>query len=324
MSGRERTEVSDTRPVVSVIVPSYNSAQYIRQCLQSLRTQRTELPFEIILVDSSDDGTDLIVAREFPEVRMFHYQERHYVGSARNIGVEQATGEIVLFLDTDCIAPPTWVDQMYRAFQSAQADGVGGSIENGTPSSITGTVGFYLEFFRFLPYDNIPYTSLFLLGANCGFRKEVFENIRYYDLYDKTKIGEDFYFSWRLSQQGKKLVFAPSISVRHLNRTGLLKVMRYQYKIGLSACLYRYYVSPKTMHLFMKLPYLSFLLPVIIIPWIGSYVLRRLGIIEFLKFVIMLPLLYSGNYVWAIGFFRELLIKKSNANELGTAVRFLF
>jgi hypothetical protein len=70
------------------------------------------------------------------------------------------------------------------------------------------------------------------------------------------------------------------------------------------------------MHFLMKLPYLTFFLPAIIVPWIGSYVLRRLGIIEFLKFVIMLPLLYGGNYVWAIGFFRELLIKKSNTDEL--------
>jgi len=316
VSDRETTEISDAKPVVSVVIPSYNSAHTIRYCLQSLRVQRTELPFEIILVDSSDDGTDLIVGKEFPEVRMFHYQERHYVGSARNIGIDHVKGEIILFLDTDCIAPFTWIEQMYRAIQSAQADGVGGSIENGTPFSITGTVGFYLEFFRFLPNDDKLNKTSFLLGANCGFRKEVFKNTRYYDLYDEEKVGEDLYFSWRLSQQGKKLIFAPSVYVRHLNRTGLLKILRYQYKFGSGACCYRYYVSPKIMSILMKFPFLTFFLPIAIVPWIGSYVFKRQGILELLKFAIMLPLLYIGNYVWTIGFFRELLIKKSNANEL--------
>jgi glycosyltransferase involved in cell wall biosynthesis len=311
-SGREATEISDAKPVVSVVIPSYNSAQTIRHCLRSLRTQRTELPFEIILVDSSDDGTDLIVEKEFPEVRMFHYQERHYVGSARNVGIEQVKGKIVLFLDTDCIAPPNWVDQLYRTINSKKVDGIGGSIENGTPLSITGTVGFYLEFFHFLPYDDMPYLTPFLIGANCGFRKEVFKNARFCDNYDEKRIGEDFYFTWQLSQQGKKIIFVPSISVRHLNRKGLLKVLRYQYKLGLSACCYRYLVSPEIMRHFIKLPFLIFFLPIAMIPWIGSFVLRRLGIIELVKFMTMFPLLYVGNYIWAAGFYRELLIKKTN------------
>jgi len=138
VSGGEVIKNTNPKPVVSIVIPSYNSRQHIQQCLQSLRVQRTDLPFEIILVDSSDDDTNLIIEKEFSEVNMFHFQERHYVGSARNIGVIHAKGEIVLFLDTDCIAPFNWVEQMYRAIQSTQAAGVGGSIENGSPFSISG------------------------------------------------------------------------------------------------------------------------------------------------------------------------------------------
>ena len=93
-------------PQVSIIIPSYNSASHIRQCLATLRVQRTTIPYEVILVDSSDDGTDHIVGEEFPEVRLFHFAERCSVGKARNIGVEQARAEVVLFLDTDCIPAP--------------------------------------------------------------------------------------------------------------------------------------------------------------------------------------------------------------------------
>jgi len=309
---RKATKSNDLEPLVSVVIPSYRSSQTIRKCLQSLRSQRTDLSFEIILVDSSDDGTDLIVDKEFPEVRLFYYQERRYVGIARNIGVEQAKGNVVLFLDADCIAPPNWVDQMYRTIQSQRVDGIGGSIENGTPLSLSGSVGFYLEFYRFLSYEGMPHISPFLIGANCGFKKGVFKDVRYSDDYDEKSIGEDFYFTWKLSQQGKKIIFAPSISIKHLNRKGWLKVLRYQYKIGQSACNYRYLVSPKIMHYFMKFPFLTFLLPIVVVPWIGSYILRRIGIIEYLKFITMFPLFYVGNNIWAAGFYRELLVKKSN------------
>ena len=105
------TEINkEPDPIVSVVIPSYNSKLWIRECLQAIRSQSTQLPFEVILVDSSNDGSDQIVALEFPEVRLFHFQKQVFVGPARNIGIEKARGEVVLFLDTDCMAEPTWID----------------------------------------------------------------------------------------------------------------------------------------------------------------------------------------------------------------------
>jgi len=303
--------MNDGPPPISVIVPSYNSSACIRQCLQSLLSQECKFPFEIILVDSSDDGTDQIVKDEFPSVRVLHLSERKFVGIARNIGVDHAKGDIILFLDTDCVAPSNWIDGMYRAFERTGADGVGGALKNGTPLSITGTASYYLEFFRFFPKrdstnDIDPERTLFLIGANCGFRKEVFQTLRYYEPnYDNTKVGEDFYFCWLLAQQNKKLIFVPSISVVHLNKTGLLKLFRYQYKFGIGACYYRSHITEGLMSLFIKFSFLSLFLPFAIIPWIGTYVIRNLGVLEFTKYLFMLPLLYTGNCFWAIGFLKQ-------------------
>lgn len=305
------------QPAVSVIIPSYNSSQYIRRCLSSLRDQECDIDFEVILVDSSNDGTGEIVKKEFPEIMVIRRSERTFVGRARNFGIEKARGEIILFLDTDCIAPCDWVDRMYGAIKNSKADGVGGALENGTPSSITGTVGYYLEFFRFFPDNNYkPYNELektsFLVGANCGFKKVLFDNNKYYDGFDESKVGEDFYFCWQLSQQSNKLVFAPGISVKHHNKTGLAEVMKYQYKFGIGACYYRYHVSKGIMNLFLKIPLMSFLIPFAVIPWIGYFVIRRLGKLEFIKYTIMVPLVFMGNYFWAYGFFRQLKnIKKT-------------
>ena len=294
-------------PVVSVVIPSYNSAQYIRQCLRAIQSQSTKLPFEVLLIDSSNDGTEQIVGREFSEIKLFHFQDRRSVGAARNIGVEKARGEVVLFVDTDCIVEPTWIEQMYGAIQEFNADGVGGSVENGTPWSITGSVGFYLEFFRFLAYNGKPNATQFFMGGNSGFKKEVFNATRYND----KSVGDDFIFGWQLTKQKKDILFLPSVSVKHKNKTGLLKVLRYQYKLGAGACSYRFSVTPKIMRPFEILPILSFLIPFGTMAWIGSTVLKRRGILELFKFVILLPFLYIANIVWAAGFYRELKNQKS-------------
>ncbi len=298
------------KPVVSVIIPSYNSSLYIKKCLLAIRAQSTELPFEVIVVDSSNDGADQIVVNEFPEVRLFHFQERLSIGTARNKGLEKARGKVVLFLDTDCIVKHTWIGLMYKAIQDFDADGVGGSVENGTPWSITGSTGFYLEFFRFLANGERPYATPFLMGGNSGFRKEVFRTHATYHRFNDECISEDFIFNLQLRKKGKVLMFLPSVTVRHLNKTGLLKVLRYQYKLGIGAYSYRRIFSSGIIRYLNNLPILTFFMPVGIMVWIGSIVLRRRGVLEFLKFVVLLPFLYMANNVWAMGFYRELIRNK--------------
>ncbi len=306
MAEKQKGKDGEGGPVVSIIIPSYNSAIYVRECLRALRSQSTKLSFEIILIDSSDDGADRIVADEFPEIRLFHFPQRCSVGSARNIGIEKARGEIVLFLDTDCVINPTWIEEMGSAIQRFGADGVCGSLENGTPWNWAGTTGFYLEFFRFLPFDGKPHPTPFLVGGNSGFRREIFRSIRYHD----ASAGDDFTLSWQLAKEGKRLLFLPSVSVRHLNKTGWRKVLHYQYKLGMAACSYRSQVDPNLVRHLEKFSILTFLMPLAVLPWIGFVVLRRRGVLEFLKFAVLLPLFYLANNFWALGFYQALKNRK--------------
>ena len=61
---------------VSVVIPSYNSRGTIRACLESVLGQETELTYEVLVADSSDDGTDEIIRADFPGVRLIHSRER--------------------------------------------------------------------------------------------------------------------------------------------------------------------------------------------------------------------------------------------------------
>jgi len=305
-----RTVHGSTIPLVSVVIPSYQAARHIRSTLQALVTQKTDLPHEIIVVDSSTDETPWIVEREFPQIRLLRRPERCHVGAARNLGVEAARGGVILFIDTDAIPCPTWLDQMARSIRDDNADAVGGAMSNGTPWSVTGSAGFYLEFFRFVGSGRRHRAARHLVGGNSGFRREILSRTPYAD----HSVGEDMLFSARLARQGKKLVFLERASVLHMNRTGFRIVLSYQRKLGSGTYFYRSHDSPEQLHSFRAIPPLVFLLPFVVMLWIGLSLLHRRTIIDFLRFVLILPVCFVANMSWARGFYDAL--QEANRSHL--------
>jgi glycosyltransferase involved in cell wall biosynthesis len=85
-------------PLVSVVIPAYNVAQYIGRALRSVVSQGVDL--EAIVVDDGSSDSTAVIARSFQRVRQVAGPHRG-VSSARNIGIAQARGEFVAFLDAD-------------------------------------------------------------------------------------------------------------------------------------------------------------------------------------------------------------------------------
>jgi len=93
-----------TRPLVSIVVPVYNSEAFLRETLESIFALEYE-PFEVIVVDDgSTDGSGAI-ARSFPAVRYLR-QENRGPAAARNAGIAVAEGEFVAFVDSDDLVLP--------------------------------------------------------------------------------------------------------------------------------------------------------------------------------------------------------------------------
>lgn len=133
---KEPSPADDRPPVsVTVLIPAYNAAGTIWATLSSLLAQGFEEPYEIIVVDSSSDETPRVIADEFPTVHLIHRDQQTDPGTARNLGIVQARGEIIACIDADCIAPSDWLRRMVAA-QRAGHEVVGGTIENGNPDSL--------------------------------------------------------------------------------------------------------------------------------------------------------------------------------------------
>ena len=100
-------------PLISVVVPVYNTEQYLHRCIDGILSQ-TYTNFELLLIDDgSSDGSENICdkyAEKDPRVRVFH-KENGGVSSARNLGLDNANGEWVTFVDSD-----DWISEDYFSF----------------------------------------------------------------------------------------------------------------------------------------------------------------------------------------------------------------
>jgi len=108
---------------ISVVVPTYNvesTRGTMRQCLESVVSQDAPAD-EIIVVDSSDDGTTDVIREFEPAVRLIHLPQPTFAGDALNLGVREASGEAIAFIDSDCVAERTWIKGIREGY--AQNDG---------------------------------------------------------------------------------------------------------------------------------------------------------------------------------------------------------
>jgi glycosyltransferase involved in cell wall biosynthesis len=215
--------------MISVIIPSYNSENTIKQCLGSLINQTYEGEYEIILVDSSDDKTPEIVNSQYPNVKLVHLKSKTDPGTARNIGIRQARGEIIALIDSDCFAMTDWLKRIVEA-HGITYNIVGGVVVNGNAvDDIIGWAGYLAEFREFLP--GLPKMEVnHIPTCNISYKRIIFE--RYGSFQGKYYPQEDLIFNYGLIRQGERILRDPSIVVAHQHRSGLLDFLHHQKRIG--------------------------------------------------------------------------------------------
>ena len=111
-------------PYFSIIIPVYNVAPYLRECLDSVLAQ-TFTDWEAICVDDgSTDGSGAILDEYAEKDRRFCLvrQENQGVGAARNVGLKQALGKYIVFLDADDSIPTNWLGSFHDVIGKSKCD----------------------------------------------------------------------------------------------------------------------------------------------------------------------------------------------------------
>ncbi len=117
-------------PTVSVVVPAYGVEDYLPECLDSLRAQTWRRWEAVVVDDGSPDRSGEIAddyASRDPRIRVVHVANGG-LGSARNVGVSHATGELLAFLDSDDVLPPDSLAVLVGSITASGSDFATGSV----------------------------------------------------------------------------------------------------------------------------------------------------------------------------------------------------
>jgi len=94
--------------LISIIILNYNGGKVLLDCIDSV-LKTVECKIEVILIDNgSNDNSQIICKKKFPQIILI--QNKENIGlSARNVGIEKANGDFIVFLDSDTVVEPSWL-----------------------------------------------------------------------------------------------------------------------------------------------------------------------------------------------------------------------
>ena len=223
-------------PKVSVIVCSYNGGQTLEACLRSLKKLNYS-DYEVVLVDDgSKDNTKEIVSHH-PWVKTIH-QPNMGLSVARNVGAAHASGEILAYTDSDCMADPDWLYYLVGTLLSGDYAGVGGPnisppAQNWHQACVAAAPGGPSHvLLTDVVAEHIP-------GCNMAFHRWAFDKVGGFDP-EYRKAGDDVDFCWRLQQEGQVIAFSPSAIVWHYRRFTLKAFRKQQEGYGEAESLLRF------------------------------------------------------------------------------------
>jgi len=208
--------VNDNYPFVSIIVPVYNGERTIGNCIESLISLNyPNSKYEVIIVDNNSRDATLKIVQKYPVKSLIENRIQSSYAT-RNTGLKKATGKIIAFTDSDCIAHKDWVMKSVECFQDETIGCVAGKIEGYSPSN-------YIEEYlvrsgaltqgstRFLPYAQT---------ANAVYRREVFDKIGCFE--ENWISGGDADLTWRmLLHSGYRIQHCDEALIYHVHRSTL-------------------------------------------------------------------------------------------------------
>jgi len=208
--GSGRYERGKPSPRVSVVIVTHNDVDNLVDCLRSLAEQEYQAAaIEIVVVDDgSTDGTADALRREHTSVRVIS-KPNEGADVSRNRGIEESTGEIIAFIDSDCAALPDWLTRMVGRLVEEPNTVIGGRVlhRGSFWQRLTGIADFgEYQGLQFKEISAIP-------TCNMGLGRAILGGVRFDPRL--ARAGGDTLFAETLRRKGAKLIYDPAVVVVH-------------------------------------------------------------------------------------------------------------
>ena len=207
------------RPTFSVVIPNYNYGRFLKESIESVLHQ-TVKPVDIIVVDDGSSDNSLDVLAGFENKIKVIQQENSGVGVARNTGVENSTGDIIAFLDSDDIWRPNKLEKQLEVFMTDNEIGLVSCgmeefDENGN------IIGLYMDADEGWIADKMITfeANVVVSGSAIAIKREVFEEVEGFDKRRELHPSEDWELCYRIACVSK-IAFVNELLVNYRNHGG--------------------------------------------------------------------------------------------------------
>jgi len=199
-------------PRLSVVIGVHNAESVIAECLAALEQQQERAQAEVIVADSSTDGTPEIVRRQFPAVRLLHADAPLTLPELRGRGIGASRGEIIAILDPYSIVDERWILETLNAHDTHSHAAIGGSVDlhDACRGSLLAWSIYINEYGMFMP-PVLHGETWILPGSNIAYkRRALFDEADRprFDVFWKTFANQG------LASSGQPLLLVPGMGVR--------------------------------------------------------------------------------------------------------------
>ena len=202
-------------PAVTIVVPTRGRAAYLEITLDSLRRQRTDTPYELLVVGDGAGDATREVAERFG-ARVIEHAEPRGLNASRNAGVREASAELIAFVDDDVLVPPGWLDALVEgAARHPDAEAFGGPIRprfEGRAPRACGREDPPITTLDLGPEDR---EAEMVWGANFAIRRSAAERIGEFDESFDRGHGDEEDWLLRLRAGGGRIVYLAGAGLDH-------------------------------------------------------------------------------------------------------------
>lgn len=197
---------------ISVIIPAYNAQKTLRETLASVYASEFK-DYEVMVIDDLSNDQTVEIAKEF-NCRIRKSEGYRNRALARNTGIKESRGEILVFIDSDIVIKPDSLGLIWNNFQdNPEISGLTGMLSKYTPDGnfLTQYKNLYLHYI----FKNMPKEIEFLYGGICALRREaIYKHNLFFD--KEIARANDTELGARITQKGLKIFLIQDLIVTHL------------------------------------------------------------------------------------------------------------
>ena len=224
---------------ISIIVPFYNAEDHIKDCAESLLSQKYPTnDYEIIFVDNNSTDSSIDIVKSYPQIKLLS-ESKQGSYAARNRGIKEANGQIFAFTDPDCVASPDWLRVVEKAMFNPSTLVVLGQNLMSNNSLHLSMIQDYSNEKNIYTFSSNDGNKYFGHTNNMAVRRDLFNDL---GLFIERKRGADTIFVNNVVKKysPQAVRYSESMTVRHMEIRGLLDYYKKAFTYGRSRIMYKH------------------------------------------------------------------------------------